>query len=93
MSTLRSMAASPSFPLRSLISWAPSLIRLPRDGRGLRGERRGDQGWGISLRGWRRRVALIGDFWGFLTTATGLNNQRGGKIYCSEVQESFLGIF
>jgi hypothetical protein len=27
----------------------------------------------------------------FLTVAAGLNNQRGGKSYCSEVQESFFG--
>jgi hypothetical protein len=29
----------------------------------------------------------------FLTIAAGLNNQRLGKIYCFEDEESFLGIF
>jgi hypothetical protein len=41
VSTPRSTAPHPSSFLRSLTSWTPSLMRWPRDARGLRGEGRG----------------------------------------------------
>jgi hypothetical protein len=82
-------APPPSSSLRPPLSWAPSLIRRPRDARGLRGEWRGSWSGKISLGGWRQRLAQIGDFGGFWrmqvesvvfsTVTAGLNNQRGGK--------------
>jgi hypothetical protein len=69
VTTLRLKAAPPSSSLRSLLSWAPSPIRWPRDARGLRGEWRGGWSGRISLGGWRRRLAQIGDFDGFWRNA------------------------
>jgi hypothetical protein len=101
------MAAPLSSSPRSPTSWAPSLIRLPRDARGLRGEGRGGRSGRISLEGWRRRLALIGDFGGFWQNADwkhsflSLLPQEYSEVQeslpkfqeYSEVEGSFGGLF
>jgi hypothetical protein len=105
VSTPRSMVVPLSSSFRSLTSWVPSPIRLPRDARGLRGEGAGRLEREDFFGGMAAALGLDWGFWPFLakcrlkaqffpTVVAGLNNQRGGeKLLFQSSRVVFSGIF